>query len=118
RDSNWSPLSLVGEGLGVRVAIELRQVPSAHPPDTSKTRPLRPKKRRTPQTPPSLVFERNVNLSRAPKAPMERKTRFELATPSLARTCSTAELLPQVRRSIAPVTPCDNAYVRRIRRSE
>ena len=26
---------------------------------------------------------------------MERKTRFELATPSLARRCSTAELLPR-----------------------
>ena len=25
---------------------------------------------------------------------MERKTRLELATPSLARTCSTTELLP------------------------
>ena len=28
-------------------------------------------------------------------APMERKTRFELATPSLARRCSTTELFPQ-----------------------
>ena len=27
-------------------------------------------------------------------APMERKTRFELATPSLARRCSTTELFP------------------------
>ena len=29
-----------------------------------------------------------------PNQKMERKTRFELATPSLARRCSTAELLP------------------------
>ena len=28
---------------------------------------------------------------------MERKTRFELATLALARRCSTAELLPQLR---------------------
>ena len=28
--------------------------------------------------------------------PMERKTRFELATPALARRCSTAELFPHV----------------------
>ena len=27
--------------------------------------------------------------------PMERKTRFGLATPALARRCSTAELFPQ-----------------------
>ena len=27
---------------------------------------------------------------------MERKTRFELATPALARRCSTAELFPHV----------------------
>ena len=39
---------------------------------------------------------------------MERKTRFELATPSLARTCSTAELLPRVPRSIAAVRRYDN----------
>ncbi len=32
---------------------------------------------------------------------VERKTRFELATPSLARRCSTAELLPRGTRSIA-----------------
>ena len=30
-------------------------------------------------------------------APMERKTRFELATPSLARRCSTTELFPHWR---------------------
>ena len=29
------------------------------------------------------------------KLKMERKTRFELATPTLARWCSTTELLPQ-----------------------
>src|SRR5215472_6553347 len=32
----------------------------------------------------------------------ERKTRFELATPSLARRCSTAELLPRLDPTHAP----------------
>ena len=31
---------------------------------------------------------------------LERKTRFELATPTLARWCSTTELLPHVLRFI------------------
>jgi hypothetical protein len=34
-------------------------------------------------------------LGYAAKIKMERKTRFELATPTLARWCSTTELLPQ-----------------------
>ncbi len=34
-------------------------------------------------------------LGYAAKNKMERKTRFELATPTLARWCSTTELLPQ-----------------------
>ena len=42
-------------------------------------------------------------FGRAPDCLMERKTRFELATPSLARTCSTAELLPRGPDSIATV---------------
>ena len=38
--------------------------------------------------------------------PVERKTRFELATPSLARRCSTAELFPQMatRMGLEPTT--------------
>ncbi len=37
---------------------------------------------------------------------MERKTRFELATPSLARRCSTTELFPQLatRMGLEPTT--------------
>ena len=41
----------------------------------------------------STVFETVASTSSATSA-LERKTRFELATPSLARRCSTAELLP------------------------
>ena len=36
------------------------------------------------------------HLATPPLIALERKTRFELATPSLARRCSTAELLPRV----------------------
>ena len=38
--------------------------------------------------------------------PMERKTRFELATPSLARRCSTSELFPHLatRMGLEPTT--------------
>ena len=38
--------------------------------------------------------------------PVERKTRFELATPSLARRCSTTELFPQMatRMGLEPTT--------------
>ena len=35
-----------------------------------------------------------LDWRRAFSGSLERKTRFELATPSLARRCSTAELLP------------------------
>ena len=43
-------------------------------------------------------------LSYTPR--MERKTRFELATPSLARRCSTTELFPQMatRMGLEPTT--------------
>ncbi len=45
--------------------------------------------------PPLLTNDRpDLDTSRAPNYFLERKTRFELATPSLARTCSTTEPLP------------------------
>ena len=37
----------------------------------------------------------SIQLSYAPTI-LERETRFELATPALARRCSTAELFPHV----------------------
>jgi hypothetical protein len=36
---------------------------------------------------------------------MERKTRFELATPTLARWCSTTELLPLIKMSHEGLEP-------------
>ena len=60
-------------------------------------------------TPPSLEFERILNLSRALFGSMERKKRFELSTPSLARRCSTAELLPQASGSIPAESGLDNS---------
>jgi len=57
----------------------------------------------------TLVDQQFLRLSRLPIPPLrpwdsdlderatERKTRFELATPSLARRCSTTELLPRDR---------------------
>ena len=55
---------------------------------------------------------RNLNLSRALGRSLERKTRFELATPSLARTCSTAELLPRACRIIAVTSGTDNEFAK------
>src|SRR5690606_35575199 len=40
-------------------------------------------------------FKSCASASSATPAFLERKTRFELATPTLARWCSTTELLPQ-----------------------
>ena len=40
-------------------------------------------------------FKSCASASSATPAYLERKTRFELATPTLARWCSTTELLPQ-----------------------
>ena len=44
---------------------------------------------------------------------MERETRFELATPALARRCSTAELFPhtQLFNSVAPFPVTVKAFV-------
>ena len=39
-------------------------------------------------------FESGASANSAIPANLERKTRFELATPTLARWCSTTELLP------------------------
>src|SRR3990172_143228 len=48
--------------------------------------------------PPSRAHKRaDLDSSRAPNCALERKTRFELATPSLARRCSTTEPLPLAR---------------------
>ena len=41
-------------------------------------------------------FKSCASASSATPAHLERKTRFELATPTLARWCSTTELLPHV----------------------
>ena len=43
-------------------------------------------------------FKSCASASSATPAHLERKTRFELATPTLARWCSTTELLPHVHK--------------------
>ena len=50
------------------------------------------------RTDTEVTLQQFLRLPRLPIPPLrlERKTRFELATPSLARRCSTAELLPPV----------------------
>ena len=49
-----------------------------------------------------VTYRRILSPVRLPVPPprhiMERKTRFELATPTLARWCSTTELLPHVHK--------------------
>ncbi len=47
-------------------------------------------------------FKSCASASSATPAHLERKTRFELATPTLARWCSTTELLPHVHKIIYP----------------
>ena len=55
---------------------------------------------------PSTVFETAASACSATSASMERKTRLELATSSLARRRSTTELLPRInwcrRRDLNP----------------
>ena len=49
-----------------------------------------------------VTYRRILSPVRLPVPPprhmLERKTRFELATPTLARWCSTTELLPHVQK--------------------
>ncbi len=45
---------------------------------------------------------------------MERETRFELATPTLARLCSTTELFPQKSAHFS----CESPAVKELRESE
>ena len=46
-------------------------------------------------------FKSCASASSATPAHLERKTRFELATPTLARWCSTTELLPHVHKFLS-----------------
>ena len=45
---------------------------------------------------------------------MERETRFELATPTLARSCSTTELFPQNGRNFSKKNPLCQIVIRLI----